>query len=329
MKNVYQVWICAAVIAASAARAEDEIRYVQPDGTLPPVVVEPQGSEPSYGGYRPGPYPFGTIPWRSNEITSFQDRVGPYDQPQWTTQRPFATSRVYVLPAGMMQVEQWVRPTYKRHEKPEWRMLEEYAVGLPGRFQLDIYERWNIEPDDNNNEKANHEGVQIELRWALANWNVIPFNPTFYIEWVERGGPQNKSNKYEAKLLLGGQVTQNLFYSSNLIMEQEVEGELENELAWSNALSFPVIDNRLLAGVECNWSGVNVHGARDTRTNEFMIGPSLQLRPTNRLWINAVGLFGTTADAPQCQCYFIMGYQFGSRAGPSSRYSAPVSTIAN
>ena len=45
-----------------------------------------------------------------------------------------------------------------------------------------------MEPDGNNNEKANHEGVQIELRYALADWGVLPLNPTLYVEWVERGG---------------------------------------------------------------------------------------------------------------------------------------------
>jgi hypothetical protein len=112
-------------------------------------------------------------------------------------------------------------------------------------------------------------------------------------------------------------------------LEQEVEGELENELGWSNALSTPLIDRVLLAGVECLWAGHNVHGARDTRTNEFTIGPSMQWRPTNRTFVNVVALFGTTADAPECQCYFIFGYQFGSRAGPAGQYGGPASTSAN
>jgi hypothetical protein len=245
--------------------------------------------------------------------------------------RPFAASRVYVLPAGQVQVEQWVRPTYPRDGKPEYRMLEEIAIGLPGRFQLDLYERWNIEPDDpNNNEHAHHEGVQIELRWAVADWGVIPLNPTLYAEWVERGGPQEKPNKYELKLLLSDELIDNVFYASNLILEQETSGERENELGWSNALSTPIIDRVLLGGVECVWSGVNVHDDRDTRTNELLIGPSLQFRPTNRTFIDAVGLFGTTDDSPRAQCYFIFGYQFGTRAGPADGYiGGPASTSGN
>ncbi|MFO0948884.1 MAG: hypothetical protein U1D30_23720 [Planctomycetota bacterium] len=173
----------------------------------------------SYSGVRVD----GSIPWNSNVITRDSDRVGPYGQPVWTTQRPFAASRVYVLPPGQAQVEQWVRPTWGREGKPEYRMLEEIAIGLPGRFQLDIYERWNIKENDLNGQEANHEGVQIELRWALADWNRIFLNPTFYAEWVERGN--GNPDVYELKLLLAQEFTPKLFYASNLILEQEVGGE--------------------------------------------------------------------------------------------------------
>src|SRR6185295_2417649 len=89
----------------------------QTEPTLPPVIVRPQPSTPYY--YQPGD----PIPWSSNAIQDDSTLVGPYDQPVWTTQRPFANSRVYVLPAGQAQVEQWVRPTFFEDGKPEFRFL--------------------------------------------------------------------------------------------------------------------------------------------------------------------------------------------------------------
>lgn len=298
---------------------------------LPEVTVTPRPQpryRPSFPGYQGG-FPTWGIPWNSDWIVSDQQRVGPYNQPVWTTQRPFAASRVYVLPPGQAQVEQWVRPTWERTGKPEFRMLEEVAIGLPGRIQIDLYERWNIEPDANDRQQANHEGVQIEVRWALADWGRIPFNPTLYAEWVERGGPQEKPNKYELKLLLAQEVFRSWYYASNLILEQETSGERETELGWSHALSTTIIERKLMAGVETVASRTTITGSRSSADIVCLAGPSMQFRPTNRSFLNVVGLFGTTSE-PFCQMYVIYGWQFGTRAGPARGYlGGPASTIAN
>jgi hypothetical protein len=300
--------------------------------TLPPVTVRPseEGTSPPYSApprsyYRN--YSSPNVSWSSGAIGEDQTLVGPYNQPAWTTRRPFATTRTYVLPPGTAEVSQWVRPTWKEDEEVEFRMLEEFAIGLPGRFQLDVYERWNIEEVGAEPHEANHEGVQIELRWALADWGDIPLNPTLYAEWVERGGPQEKPNKYELKLLLSDSLFENLYYSSNLILEQETSGEHETELGWSHALGTTLIDQCLLGGVEMVLSGTTVAGARDDQEVSFMIGPSLQWRPTNRMFVDVVGLFGTTPESPVAQMYVICGWQFGVRAGPSRNYyGRPVSS---
>ena len=308
--------------------------------TLPPVVVRPSPDStpgnyygpPNTGVYRGEGRGDGSISWYSDAIQTDNTLVGPYSQPVWTTQRPFATSRAYVLPAGTAQFEQWVRPTWKKGHFAEYRMLEEFAIGLPGRFQLDLYERWNIEPNNQNVNTANHEGVQIELRWALADWDEVFLNPTFYIEWVERGGRQNKADKYEAKLLLAEQFgeQQQLFYSSNLILEQETADERETEIAWSHALTTPLIERKLMAGFEMFVSGTTVEGNRSHPEVVVMIGPSVQVRPTPRTFFDVVGLFGTTSESPVAQMYAIFGYQFGARSGPvSGSISGPAATRGN
>lgn len=125
----------------------------QPEGTLPPVEVRPPNSTPytfpgdgilqsngnqagqaSPNNQSPYSFPGPGISWSSGQLYSDQQLVGPYNQPVWTTQRPWATTRVYVLPPGQAQVEQWVRTTYPRGAKPKFRFLEEFAIGLPGRF---------------------------------------------------------------------------------------------------------------------------------------------------------------------------------------------------
>jgi hypothetical protein len=203
------------------------------------------------------------------------------------------------------------------------RFLEEIALGLPCHLQVDIYERWNVEPDANNHENADHEGVQFELRWALADWGVIPLNPTFYAEWIQRDG--NNQGTYEFKLLLADEICNNLFYAANFVIEQDTGSEFETELAFSQAISTPIIERKLLGGLEMLLQSNSVHGERSDPEISLLVGPSLQWRPTNRTFVDVVGLFGTTGESPTAQMYVIFGYQFGNRAGPSE-ISGPAST---
>src|SRR5262245_22673991 len=297
---------------------------------IPPIDVEAPRVTPGTGTPFPGPSGEGEggtpnlfggrniIPWSSDAIRSDSDRVGPYNQPAWTTQRPFTSVRTYVLPPGQMQVEQWYRPRWKKGGSREDRILEELAIGLPNRFQLDVYERWNIEQDDTGHYNANHEGVQIELRWALADWDVIPLNPTLYAEWVQRGSREDEPDKYELKLLLAQELFDGrLFFAGNAILEQEVGGEKETELGYSQALATTIIERKLLAGIEMWYRSTTVHGDRSNPSHEFLIGPTVQWRPTNRTFLDITPLFGTSKDAPRVEMFIVFGYQFGNRAGPS------------
>ena len=64
----------------------------------------------------------------------------------------------------------------------------------------------------------------------------------------------------------------------------------------------------------------NEHGSRGTWANEFLIGPSLQWRPTNRIFVDTTFFWGCNRESPKYEAYFILGYQFGKRAGPSSGF---------
>ncbi|MFN2508687.1 MAG: hypothetical protein ABR589_07925, partial [Chthoniobacterales bacterium] len=99
--------------------------------------------------------------------------VGPYNQPEWTLQRSFSTSRVYVRPAGSIEFVQYWTPEFK-DGKSEHAFREEIEIGLPYRFQLDLYQNWGIDEAGD----SFYRGSSVELRYALADWGKIPLNPT-------------------------------------------------------------------------------------------------------------------------------------------------------
>jgi len=274
----------------------------------------------------------GVIPWDSDRITSDSQRVGPYNQPEWTTQRPFPSTRVYVLPEGTMEFEKWAIPTFPTTGKGRSRFLEEFAVGLPGRFQLDVYGRWDIDPDATNGNKEHwrFEATSIEMRWAVADWDVIPLNPTLYGEWTQRGH-EGEGDEFEIKLLLGDSfLNGKLFYGLNFSVEHEVSGPgKEVELQIAQSFGTTIIERKLMAGIEMFWQQNSFQDMRGTPANSFVFGPSLQWRPTNRTFVDLVGLVGVLGgktpvqESLRGQVFLIWGYQFGNRAGPSNEIYAP------
>jgi hypothetical protein len=271
----------------------------------------------------------GVIPWNSDRITSDTQAVGPYGQPEWTTQRPFATTRTYVLPPGTMEFEQWAIPTFPTTGKGRSRFLEELTMGLPCRWQLDVYARWDIDPSGHDDKEIwRWEAVQVEARWALADWDKIPLNPTIYMEWIQRGH-EGEGDKYEFKLLLGETFFKKLFWSTNFSIEKEVGGEKEVELQWSMALGTTIIERKLMGGIEMYYQNNSFQDTRGTPANTFVIGPSIQWRPTNRTFLDVVGLVGCmggktpSQESLKGQIFVIFGYQFGSRAGPTNEIYAP------
>jgi Putative MetA-pathway of phenol degradation len=236
--------------------------------------------------------------------------VGPYNQPEWTTQRPFGASRVYVRPPGTLQFNQFWTPEFN-DDVVEHAFREEVEIGLPYRLQLDLYQNWGIEEGD-----AFYKGSSVELRYALANWGKIPLNPTLYGEWNFN---DRDPDAWELKLLLGQTFGHRWNWAGNFTYEQETGAEREQEIALSSALSYALIDQTLNAGVEMLWERKTSKHSRGDPENAFLIGPSINVRPTRFSFITAAPLFGTTDDSPDAEVFVIAGFniRFGGPAGPA------------
>jgi len=249
------------------------------DNTLPPVKVR---------GQRP----------------SDDDLVGPYNQPAWTTQRRFATTRAYVLPPGQIELEFWWRGTWPEGSGPKERVQGELGVGLPYRFQLDIYQNF----EDPAGGEITWDGSAVELRWALADWDKIFWNPTLYGEWkFVANGP----DVYELKLLLSDDIAPRWRGGVNAIYEAQDSGDEETEIAISAAVSYTVTDDKFYVGVETKINRVTEGGPDGAPDMEVLLGPSFQWRPTANTHVDIVPLFGLTDDSPDAQVFVVIGIDFG------------------
>lgn len=244
--------------------------------------------------------------------------MGPYQAPEWTTARRFSTTRVYLQKAPWeVGVEQWWMGRFFRDSTALHRFQEEVEVGLPFRTQLDLYETWASDQSGH----MRHKDFDAELRWAPADWGKIPLNPTLYGEWkFVDGGP----DVFEIKLLLGEELAPRLHWGLNGAWEQETGGERGTELAVSQGLSYTLIDQHLGAGVEMVFRHEAANGSRSNPSMTFLIGPSVQWRPTSCSHLDIVPLIGTTHDSPSAEVYVVFGIDFGSASKTSDHY-APTS----
>ena len=244
--------------------------------------------------------------------------VGANQQPEWTAARRFATTRVYVLPPWQIEFEQWWKGKFPREGKGEHLFQSEIGIGLPYRLQLDIYE--NIEL--NGGGKLRHQGNQVEMRYALAEWGKIPLNPTLYGEWKFN---DHEADAYEIKLLFGEEIAPRWHWGLNLFYEQEVGGGRASELGFAQAFSYTVVDGKLSAGLEMNLERASGRNFDGKPAVEFLVGPSLQWRPCPRVHLDLVPLFGTTHDSPQIEAFVVFGIDLGPLK-PKDEGIVPAST---
>ena len=256
-------------------------------------------------------------------------RASPYQEdqpadetrrPEWTSARRFTTTRVYLQQAPWeVGVEQWWRVRQNRDHTVENLFQSEIEIGLPHRMQLDVYENWVAD----GHRRAHHDNVAFELRFAFADWGKIPLNPTLYAEY-KLADAHYGPDVYEFKILLGSTIAPRLHWALNAAFEQETGGERATEFAVQGGLSYSVIDGKLGVGLEAQYKNESVAGGRGDALNRFLIGPSVQWRPTPRTHLDFVAQWGTNRDAQNFEGFVVFGVDLGKIGGRDGGYT-PVS----
>jgi hypothetical protein len=239
--------------------------------------------------------------------------IGSYEQPRWTAERRFPTTRVYVIPEGKFEFEWWTRMEAQRrgsHEKGhEEQYYYEVEMGLPNRFQLDLYQRF--EDTGGKDGSLNFAEQSVELRWAMANWGKIWGNPTWYIEYTSINQARDKE---EMKLLLGDELGTRWHWGLNLVREWTVTSpenrEVENEI--TGGVAYTIKDSYLSAGLEAKASTESEMQSDSSMKwyHTFKVGPSMQWKPMPQADIQFVPLVGIGNGSEKYQIWLIAGWEF-------------------
>src|SRR6476620_8678964 len=98
--------------------------------------------------------------------------------PAFSRSRFSDTVNAYVLPPWAFFFGELFEGQGFRHGPPDYLFTQEIEMGLPYRFNIAA---------ETELERFNGGGgvqtVSLEARWALADWNKIPLNPTIFAEY--------------------------------------------------------------------------------------------------------------------------------------------------
>jgi len=263
--------------------------------------------------------------------------------PSFSRSRFSPTTTAYVLPPWSVYTSAIYQGDALRFNRPDHRFTQEIELGLPHRFGLAVEN--TVEAFRGTTQERT---FSIEARYAFADWNKIPLNPTIFAEWKfgtghilhDEGPPEpmpkgeaeaflNERNPlpdaYEVRLLLSQDFCEKVEWAFNAFFEQEVTGDRGREYGFAQAAVVPLLPNeRLKAGVEMQLTAFTDKGIRGNPSYRFILGPTISWKPTGNTRFDVSPLFGVTADAPRASVFAVFSMLFG---GPGeAEAEAPAST---
>jgi hypothetical protein len=250
------------------------------------------------------------------------------------------TVNAYVLPPWSFFFGELFEGQGFRHDPPDYLFTQEIEMGLPYRFNVAAESKW-----ERFNGGGGAETVSLEARYAFADWNKIPLNPTIFAEYKfgvgtirheevppppgggeeEESGPPKVPDAYEVRLLLAQDFFERVEWAMNWFFEKENTGDRGREWGFSQAAMTPILlaDERLKVGIEMEYRNITTKDTRGDPVNSFTIGPTLAWKPTEHTRLDISPLFGCTHDSPVADVFAAFSWFFG---GEHAEAEAPVST---
>jgi len=235
-------------------------------------------------------------------------------------------TQAYVLPPWAFYFGEIYQGSAFRHGPPDHLFTQEVELGLPYRFGVATeatFERFNG--------GGGASTASIEGRYALADWNKIPLNPTIFVEYkfgvgtlrheegpppppgAKESGPPQRPDAYEIRLLLSQDFGEKVEWAFNAFFEKENTLDRGREWGFAQSATMPIIlpNERLKAGVEMQYVNFTTKDIRDDPLHRFVIGPTVAWKPTANSRIDISPLFGCTEDSAHVQVFAVFSFLFG------------------
>ena len=248
--------------------------------TTQPAVVVTAAPPPGVGAYEEVPSAYGAPPEFSR--SRFSNAVNAYVLPPWA----FFFGELFEGQGF-------------RHGPPDYLFTQEIEMGLPYRFNIAAESQW-----ERFNGGGGAQTVSLEARWALADWNKIPLNPTIFAEykfgvgtirheevpppWGQeekrgggRGRPAQSSRRLRSSFASRPGFRRTRRMGHELVLRKRKYGRSRTGMGFSQAIMTPILlpNERLKVGIEMEYKNTTVKDTRGDPLHSFTIGPTVAWKP--------------------------------------------------
>jgi len=191
-------------------------------------------------------------------VVAAEELPSAYGAPTSFSQSRFSPlTNAYVLPPGAVYASLIYEDAVVHFRRPDHDFTEEIEVGLP--YRINIATETDIE---HYSDETQVRSFSIEARYAFADWDKIPLNPTIFAEYKVGGGnilhdegaptPGHKfgpggfdqsmeiPDAYELRLLLSEDFFEKVEWALNAFFEQETSGDRGREWGLAQSIVTPI-----------------------------------------------------------------------------------------
>jgi hypothetical protein len=191
-------------------------------------------------------------------VVTAEEVPGAYGAPPAFSESRFSPlTNAYVLPPGGVYTSLIYEDDVVHFRSPDHHWTQEIEIGLPYRFNVAIendVQRYNGDLQDST--------FSVEARYAFADWDKIPLNPTIFAEYKtgignilhDEGAPtpghkfgpggfdtsEQIPDAYELRLLLSEDFFHRIEWALNTFFEQETSGDRGREWGIAQSVVTPI-----------------------------------------------------------------------------------------
>src|SRR5215510_2429795 len=228
-------------------------------------------------------------------------------------------TKSYVLSPFSFELEAGYEGVGFRHGLPSQLFRQEIEMGLPARFTIGIQNQV-----EHFAEETRERSFTLEARYAFADWNKLPLNPTLAAEsWL---GPDHVSpDSGELALLLSRDFPHLIEWAMNIFVDREFGGRESTSAGLAQSVEVPVLlpEEKLEIGLEMQYRSRGELPGRSSTTKGLAIGPTLAWRPTKNARFDVSPLIGCSDHTPAVEVFAVFSFSFGG--APATEAEMPAS----